>query len=520
MDVRLRCAIWARVIWTAAVLLAAQASGWAQEAEPAAASEPVPAIVALEDAFVRVIEGSEPAVVSIARISLPGVGAVQRSLNPFEAELRNRVEQPDSPDFVPNEYGAGILLTPADAPNERVVLTNYHVVTGGPATGSGDDAEVRLYIRFTDHRGCDATIFAADPRSDLAILKLDPEAPGIDPRQLPSLTFGDASTLKKGQFVVALGNPYAIARDGSPSATWGIISNIARQPGPPRTPNDANLDDETIHHLGTLLQLDARLEFGTSGGALLNLKGDLIGMTTALAALDGYEKAMGYAVPFDARMRRIINELMLGREVEYGFLGVQPKDVVAAELQRYSGTFNQPAAAMAASVFENSPAAIAGIRSGDLILALNDKPVLTKYDLMREVAFLEPESPMRVQVWRESENTELQVNVTLGKWPVRDDAAIVETNPRRESWRGLTIDYPTGRYRFLPYPPRCNDAVLVTKVAAASPGDLAELHAGDFVTHVDGKSVRTPAEFHAAIQELDGEVTLSVLGRDPVVVAN
>src|SRR5262249_42495116 len=138
--------------------------------------------------------------------------------------------------------------------------------------------------------------------------------------------------VRKGQIVIALGNPYAIARDGSASATWGIVSNISRQAMAEGEPTDSEARrNETIHHLGTLIQLDARLDLGTSGGALLNLQGELIGMTTSLAAIVGYEKSAGFAIPFDDSMKRIIESLRQGKEVEYGFLGVTPGEILPGE---------------------------------------------------------------------------------------------------------------------------------------------------------------------------------------------
>ena len=145
------------------------------------------------------------------------------------------------------------------------------------------------------------------------------------PTNLQPITFGDAATLKKGQIVIALGNPYAIARDGQPSASWGIISNLQRQAPSPRDGTRPSDGRETLHHFGTLIQTDARLELGTSGGALVNLKGEMIGLTTSLAALSGYERPGGFAIPVDDDFRRALETLKTGRLPDYGFLGVAPR---------------------------------------------------------------------------------------------------------------------------------------------------------------------------------------------------
>ena len=128
--------------------------------------------------------------------------------------------------------------------------------------------------------------------------------------------------------VLSLGNPYAIARDGSASVSWGMIGNISRRPAPVRQRDLGPPEAKTIHQYGTLLQVDTRMELGTSGGALVDLRGKLVGITTSLAALEGYEKSVGFAIPIDSFSRRVIETLCRGYEVEYGFLGLTPLPVL------------------------------------------------------------------------------------------------------------------------------------------------------------------------------------------------
>src|SRR5205823_6616810 len=143
-----------------------------------------------------------------------------------------------------------------------------------------------------------ADIHAADARSDLAVLHL------IRPLTLTALPLGDGGRVRKGDLVIALSNPYAAGfRDGSPSVSWGVVSNLRR-----RVVNSTREVDyrKPLREFGTLIQTDARLALGCSGGALVNLDGELVGMTAALAAFAGSDVTGGYAVPFDARFRRII----------------------------------------------------------------------------------------------------------------------------------------------------------------------------------------------------------------------
>ena len=159
--------------------------------------------------------------------------------------------------------------------------------------------------------------------------------------------------------MLSLGNPYAIARDGSASASWGMISNVSRRPAPARQHDLGTPEAKTIHQFGTLLQVDTRMELGTSGGALVNLRGELIGVTTSLAALEGYEQSVGFAIPIDSFSRRVIETLCRGYEVEYGFLGLTPIPVLPDQLRR-DGRFKQLSAVRVEQVIPNSPAAIAG----------------------------------------------------------------------------------------------------------------------------------------------------------------
>ncbi|MEX0703750.1 MAG: trypsin-like peptidase domain-containing protein [Planctomycetales bacterium] len=499
---------------------------------PAVAAPPQAA--ALEEALVEAIAKAERSVVSVARIKAPR--AAERS--PFDQIgrpplFRQQPLDPDSPDFIPNDFGAGILFAPEGRPNDRLVLTNHHVVKGGPPVGD-NTAEYRLYLRFPNRRGCYAEVVAADPRSDLAVLRPDFAALGVEARQLAPIEFADPSRLRKGRLVVALGNPYAIARDGSPSASWGMISNIARRPASFEIVEDrTELKKESIHHLGTLLQVDARLEFGTSGGALVDLDGRLLGITTSLAAIDGYEKSAGYAVPVDEATRRVIDTLAQGYEVEYGFLGVTPGTLLPTELrQRYSYRFEQASAAVAAAVIPGSPASgingQRGLMSGDVILAIGEKPISEpdspgrpihdKNDLMREVALLPPGTVAHLSVWRESARRKLNLEVKLGKWPPYDDEGIIATRRRHDPWRGAAVDHPTGRQQFMPYP-QFVQAVVVTEVAPGSPAARADLRPGDFITYANDQPVASPDEFHQAVANTAGNVAVMVLNRGRVVVS-
>ena len=135
---------------------------------------------------------------------------------------------------------------------------------------------------------------------------------------------------------------------------------------------------------------------------------------------------------------------------------------------------------------------------------MNRKPIFGKYDLLREVGLLGPAATAELRLWRESERREVTLQAELGKWPLNDDEALVVTQQRHPEWRGLRVDYPTARAKFMNWPEqRYPTAVVVTSVAPESSAADVELREGDFITQIDSFPVRTPDEFDAAVSKLD-----------------
>jgi serine protease Do len=467
----------------------------------ATAQEPsgLAAVAAIEDAFVKAIEQSEPSVVAISR-KRARPGMPRQQARAFDRFRPVEIPEPttEQPDLLSADWGAGIVVG-----EDGLILTNLHVVSGGPVEGRGGESEFVLQVHLADRREFFATIRAADPRSDLAVIKIAAD-------NLKPIKLGDGSKLKKGQLVVALGNPYTLAGDGSASASWGIVANVSR-----RAALEGRRSGEDPFHFNTLLQIDARLNLGTSGGAVINLRGELVGVTTSLAALAGYEKTVGFAVPVDDWLRRVIDTLKKGLEVEYGFLGISPAELeMAARNGIRTDQINQPGAAFVADAHQNSPASHGKVRSGDLILAVNDRPILSVPDLLREVGKLAPGDTARLRVWRPDERREVTLPVVLGKWPVPDHEQVIATQRRYPAWRGLVVDYPTARYRFSDPRRQPQPAVLITEVDPDTPAANSNLQPGSFIVQVNGTPVRTPQEFHDIVKSLPGPVTLDMIVGD------
>lgn len=230
---------------------------------------------AMETTLQSAIENAGRSIVAIARVPKDTARGAVGQLEFNLPGLGKPLLDPTNANFVPSEFATGVIIS-----EKGDVLTAYHVL-GNPEQndyyiwhqGIGREAEVTAIP---------SVVQAGDPWTDLAVLR-------FDAKNLKPIKFGDAKQVKRGSFVVSLGNPYAVARDGKASASLGIVSNLQRSAvrRPKVDEATASLRGEGLQEYGTLIQTDARLNLGTSGGALVNLRGEMIGVTTSLAAVAG-----------------------------------------------------------------------------------------------------------------------------------------------------------------------------------------------------------------------------------------
>jgi len=448
------------------------------------------AALALEQLLENSIARSEKSVVAIARVKKV-VHADADLLAPLVQPFRG--QDPTDPDFIPNEFGAGVVIDP-----DGLILTTHHVIGDPIASGQSE------YYVWSQRKPFRAQVVAADPWFDLAVLKI--EASGLTP-----IPFGDGSQVRKGKIVIALGNPHAIARDGEASASWGIISNLLRRaPRVTQGETDASSRD-SVHHYGTLLQTDAKLNLGFSGGALINLRGEMIGLSVSYAAAAGYETAAGFAIPVDDKFRRTVDSLRQGRKPEFGFLGVKPESI-ASEL-RQSGFHG----ARITQILTATPAARAELKTGDIISHINGNAVHDDDDLIRLVSSLPPESSAEFTVVRgnldRGQARVLKKQVLLSKKFVSSPQYGTAVEP---NWRGLQADYSTAVPNFERIAHRLDPAgcVHVHRVDHDSASWNAGLRPGMLISHVQRRRVSTPAEFYAAMQGKTGDVRLRAISSD------
>jgi serine protease Do len=400
----------------------------------------------------------------------------KKRFDPTREALVNRLDLA-RPDHIPESVGSGIVVGEAG-----LVLTNYHVVREA----------MKVYVRLPGGKGSYADIHAADPRSDLAVLRLlNPRA-----RPLPAIRLGDADKLERGHFVLSIANVFAAGfRDGQPSASWGILSNIRRRAAAAPREEDPV---KPLHHYGTLLQTDCRLHLGCSGGALVNLQGELVGLTTALAAIQGGETPGGFAIPVNAGLRRVIDTLKRGEEVEYGFLGVHFEERVPD---------GAPGVALS-SVMPGSPAKNEGkLRDRDVIVAINGTPLQQSDDLLFALGTQLVGSRVRLQVRRGKEV--FAADVTLAKLYV-PGKKIAASLGKRPFYRGLRVDYTSLLAQKPPRQSPIPPGVLVTDVQTSSPAERASFKAGDIITHVNRVPVNSPPAFYDAARAAADPVELTL----------
>lgn len=319
------------------------------------------------------LEAIEKAFVALARQVTPSVVAISTKNN-RGAWSRDRGERKTP------MVGSGVII---DA--DGLILTNDHVVR------SGD----RVYATLSNGRRYRAKIVAHDERSDLAVIS-------IKARNLVPADFGDLAEVRVGQFALAMGNPFGSAKDGDPSLSYGIVSALGK--------SLRELEEGDRRYYGNLIQTTADINPGNSGGPLFNIRGEVIGINTAIETRSGVSEGLGYAIPISHRTRRIIDTLASGEQVQYGFLGV---NIETDERARRRVVGDNPWGVVVTKVWENSPAALAGLRKKDLILRFDSEPIKNQDHLIRMVGATPVGETVRLLIFRDDQ--EMIVRATLGE---------------------------------------------------------------------------------------------------------
>ncbi len=357
-----------------------------------------------------------------------------------------------------HSLGSGFIINP-----QGLVVTNSHVV---------ERAE-EIVVRLPDGRTFTASVVGRDPATDLALLRL-PEAKG-----LPIVTLGDSDQLEIGDWVVAIGNPFGL----DTSITHGLIS--ARE----RVLGMGPFDD--------FIQTNALINPGNSGGPLFDMKGDVVGVTTAIVSQG---QGIGFAVPINL-VKDLLPNLLENGKPERGWLGLNVQEVA-------DGSGRSP---VVTDVFDHSPAAAAGIRPGDHVVGIGGKPVQRYQQILRRVALLAPGTNVKIQLEREGKA--LAVTAVLGERPSSD--AVKAMNSGRVDALGLVfraLDAKAAKALGL------EPGLRVEAVVPESSGELAGIAVGDVVVEVNREATLTLKSLDAAMAEFEpNEPVLLKIRRGSVV---
>ena len=424
-------------------------------APPAPRPAKPPGVPILVVDFADIAARVNPAVVYIEAVSAPH--RAQRGTVPNDEVHRGVPAPPDEPlEHADRDSGSGFLLTP-----DGEILTNQHVVQGAQ----------RLNVKLADGRSLRARVIGADPDTDVALIKVD----GVS--GLPVAALGDSSALRPGEWVCAIGNPLAYEH----TVTVGVVSYLGRKLF------DESLDD--------YIQTDAAIDFGNSGGPLINTAGQVIGINSAISS-EGND--IGFAVPIN-QARDILGQLRTRGRVVRGYIGVSLKDV--DEDLRRSLKLGTARGVLIEDVNAGSPAERAGLRRYDVVAAVDGRAVQDTSALIRTIASGEPGTRVSLQLVREGRAQDVEVE--LVERPLRDDPETPSppaTAPAKGDDRGLGVSVQelTRQMRAKWKLPEALSGVMVTRVAPLSPADEADLRHGDVVIEINRTPIRTAGDFRLA----------------------
>ena len=316
-----------------------------------------------------------PAVVNILTLQVPKRGAHPLARDPFFKRFFGE-RDPDAEDGedLKNSLGSGVIVS-----HEGYVLTNNHVVEGA------DEIEVVL----TDGRKAPAKVVGLDPETDLAVIKIN-----LD--KLPVIVLGQSELARVVDVVLAIGNPFGVGQ----TVTMGIISALGRN----------NLH---INSFENFIQTDAAINFGNSGGALVDTRGNLIGINTAIYSQSGGSVGIGFAIPVSTA-KTVMEAIIKDGHVVRGWIGVETQDITPELAQSFG--LQRSSGAIIAGVVRNGPADKAGIVPGDILLTVQGKPVGDTTEMLNLIAQLPPGEKAKMTVLRK--NREAALDVMVGKRPI------------------------------------------------------------------------------------------------------
>lgn len=357
--------------------------------------------------------------------------------------------------------GSGVIVSP-----DGYIVTNNHVVE------KADEIKVTLF----DKRVLKGRIIGADPKTDIAIIR-------IDSSNLPVLSWDDSDNLQVGEFVLAIGSPYGLSN----TVTMGIISAVGR----------ANVG---IADYEDFIQTDAAINPGNSGGPLVNIKGKLIGINTAIFSRTGGYQGIGFAVPSNM-VRLVMDQLIQKGKVTRGWIGVTIQELTPELAQQFG--LKQSKGALVSDIVKDSPAARAGILRGDIITGFNGKEVKDVSSLRNLVSQSKAGSNITLKILRGGKDLTIQVNII--ELPREVAEAVPDTVPDEADAKVLTglvvMDLSKEIIRQLGFSKE-EKGVVVVRVEPGSPAEEAEIRKGDIIKEINQKEIDNLVAYNRALTSM------------------
>jgi serine protease Do len=437
-------------------------------AQPAIAPAPAPAAVPQSReqvalSFAPVVRQTAPAVVNIFTRRVVRERAISPLIDDpfFRRFFGDALPQgPRERERVQNSLGSGVIVSP-----DGLIVTNDHVIKGA------DEIQVVL----NDRREFDARLVAADPRTDLAILRIDPGS-----ERLPALPFADSDALEVGDLVLAIGNPFGVGQ----TVTMGIVSAVAR--------TGTGISDYNF-----FIQTDAAINPGNSGGALVTVDGRLAGINTAIFSRSGGSIGIGFAIPA-SMVRTVVAAATTGGRLVRPWLGIAGQPVTSDIAQSLG--LPRPAGVLVNGVDPGSPAERAGLRRGDIVTAVQGRSVDDPDALRYRFATLPIGSQAALSVTREGRTREVALAVAAPpEDPPRETTPIQGRNPFAGAQVANLSPALLEEVRLPTLTAR--QGVVVLDVAQASPAARIGLRPGDVVLRLNGRDVRRVRDLVDALRQ-------------------
>jgi serine protease Do len=426
----------------------------------------------LSNGFASVLKPALPAIVNIhtSKMVKPH-GNSQFFNDPFFRQFFGDQLGPQGKPTPQREQslGSGVIVT-----SDGTILTNNHVIDGA--------SDIKVYL--SDKRQYTAKLIGSDPMTDIAVLK-------IDASSLATLPLGDSSKLQVGDVVLAIGEPFGLGG----TATMGIVSATGR-------------GGLGIENYEDFIQTDAAINPGNSGGAMIDLHGSLIGINTAiLAGNGGGNQGIGFAIPINMA-RKVMDQIASHGKVVRGYMGVHIQDLTP-DLAKQFG-LSQASGVLISDVESGKPADRAGIRKGDIILALNGETVDSANPLRLAISQTSPGSTIKLTIWRDGKTQD--INVTLAELPETAEKVGAAEEGTSSTLEGVNVQNLTPDTSEELQLPAGTRGVVVTSVDASSPAAAAGLDRGVVILEVNHKNVTSVEQFKQALAGTkDQQVLLLVM---------